>query len=258
MRYLIVTADDFGFTGPVNTGIIKSINEGVVTRTSLMVCTGEMETTLKQASEIEGKIGIHLQLTTGTPISSVDSVRSLVDDKGKFYSNWRHIDLEKVDREEVFKEWEAQIATVLDMGIKPTHIDTHHDVHRFSAILDVYISLAKKYNLSARPLNVNMRQKFASCGLQSADTYYDNWKGDNITVSNFITHMLGAFRLINNDGVLEFSCHPGFVDDKLRNNAKYVEERELEVSILCDPDVKKYLLKHNIQLLQNFESYCNA
>ncbi|OXG09101.1 hypothetical protein BC749_10383 [Flavobacterium araucananum] len=247
MKQLIITADDFGFSEGVTDGILKSMLEGAVSCTSVMVACGDLERIKEKALLIEGRIGLHLQITNGTPFCRPETVKSLVTDQGIFPYNWRQ--LKEVDQTELYQEWQEQIEQLLRLDIVPTYLDTHHNVHRFPAVFEVYIELAKKYDLPVRPLSKNMLQRYNHLKLQSTDICYESWCGMNVTPQSFIAHVLGAFRQIGNKGIVEFMCHPAFADEQLAKQSLYVKEREAELAVLCDPLIKEYLNKHNIQLL---------
>ena len=160
MNQLIISADDFGLTEGVTKGISESILKGAVTRTSAMMCTNGSVWIKKYAKDLDGKIGLHLQLTDGIPLLPPGEVSSLVDSNGNFPKKSKH--LSAVNTKEVEKEWEAQVKALLDLGIKPSHIDTHHNVHRFPKVFKAYYTIAEKYNLSARALSPIMAKKFES------------------------------------------------------------------------------------------------
>ena len=53
----------------------------------------------------EAEIGLHFSITSGRPLSSIDSVKSLVDDYGNFYSIGEIVSrLEKIDLKELERE----------------------------------------------------------------------------------------------------------------------------------------------------------
>lgn len=247
MKQLIITADDFGFSDGVTNGILKSMLEGAVSCTSVMVACGNLESIKQKAQLIEGRMGLHLQITNGTPLSKADTVKSLVTDEGVFPLNWRQ--LKDIDQQELYREWHKQIEQLFQLEIIPTYLDTHHNVHRFPAVFEVYTELAKKYELSVRPLSKNMVQRYNQLALQTTDICYEAWCGMNVTPQSFIAHVLGAFRQIGNKGIVELMCHPAFADEELATQSLYIKEREAELSVLCNPLIKEYLNKHNIELL---------
>ncbi|HMQ60564.1 MAG TPA: ChbG/HpnK family deacetylase [Flavilitoribacter sp.] len=246
MNYLIVNADDLGLTPGVSEGILKSMLDGIVTRTSAMVCTESRDLLPDWMAEIPGRVGMHLQLTDGIPLTPTNRIPTLVGPDGRFPKNkeyWLN-----PDPEEVRIEWENQIRWLLDCGVTPSHLDSHHNVHRFPPIQRIYVELAKKYRLPTRPLNDNMRNRFLNLGAIPGGMYCDTWEGMNVTAKSLIIHILGGFRRCTDQESLEFVCHPGYVDEPLCRRSHYLQAREQELKALCDPSVKHFLAERNICL----------
>lgn len=244
---LIISADDFGLTEGVTKGISESMLSGAVTRTSAMMCTNGSEWIKKYAKGLGGKIGLHLQLTDGTPMLPTEEVFSLVGSDGRFPAKSKQ--LGNVNPEEIEKEWEAQMGAILDLGITPSHIDTHHNVHRFPKVFKVYCAIADKYKLPTRALSPIMAKKLNSMGLLGSDYCYEKWYGEDLTTVNLVNHLIRAFQSIENNGTIELMCHPGYVDQNLELRSHYLQEREKELAIFLDSQLKSLLAKHNIELI---------
>ncbi|MFT5228766.1 MAG: putative glycoside hydrolase/deacetylase ChbG (UPF0249 family) [Glaciecola sp.] len=247
MKGLIISADDFGLTEGVTKGISQSIINGLVTRTSAMMCTNGLAWIKKYSNGLNGKIGLHLQLTDGTPLLPQEEVLSLVNVEGNFPEKSKQ--LGNLNLEEISKEWEAQMAALLNLGITPSHIDTHHNVHRFPKIFKVYCAIAEKYKLPARALSPNMAKKLDSMGLLGSNFCLEEWCGENVTSTSLVNHTLSAFRSIGNEGVVELMCHPGYVDQNLKARSHYLLAREQELEVFLEPKLKMLLEKHNIELI---------
>ena len=84
-KYLIVTADDFGYAQERDNGIIESFTNGIITRASLLINGSSSRTTAVKLAKEHGLIlGIHLNLTEGEPVSK-NSNNSLTSDEGCFF-----------------------------------------------------------------------------------------------------------------------------------------------------------------------------
>ena len=93
-RLLIINADDFGMCHAANAAITRSLTEGVVTSTTLMVpCAWAPHAMQWLAAHPDIPFGVHLTAVGDSlhyrwkPISCRDHVSSLVDETGNFY-NW--------------------------------------------------------------------------------------------------------------------------------------------------------------------------
>ena len=93
-RRLIINADDFGMTEGISEGIIKAHLEGVVTSTTLMANMPAAAYAIKLAQKTPDLgVGIHLNLTTGRPISTPEKVRTWINQvhsilKKFLYQDW--------------------------------------------------------------------------------------------------------------------------------------------------------------------------
>src|ERR1700747_656451 len=85
MRSLIVNADDLGWTAGVNRGIAEAHRNGLVTSASLLANGSAFEDGVKTARELPALgVGVHLNLSDGSPTSAPDQVKSLLNEKGQF------------------------------------------------------------------------------------------------------------------------------------------------------------------------------
>ena len=250
MKKLIVTADDFGITNGVTKGIIEAISSGIVSRTSAMVCTGQDICLQDLPHELFGRIGLHLQLTDGIPISKAGLVPSLITSDGSFPDHWRH--LNDPNPREILIEWENQLGRLRSYGIEPDHVDTHHNVHRFPKIFKAYCAFAKEHRLSTRPLSHNMAKRLRLLGLSDIDLCLESWEGKSQTIETFLSHVMGAFRSIGNSGCIEVMTHPGYADDDLAQRSRLLKERETELAVLCHEELPALLDARRIILHQHY------
>ena len=249
MRRLIVNADDFGMTDRVTAGIVEAINNGIVTSTTAMMCVeGSLERVNQWHHHVPGRVGLHLQLTDGKPCCDPETIPTLVGENGRFPRKLRKPHLLDVD--EVRREWMAQMERFQSLGIEPTHIDTHHNVHKkHPKILDVYSAIAQQYRTRARSGNDWLAQKLRHDGVACPDYTTSRWYGRPVTADQFIKLAKKAFQKIGSKGTIELGCHPGFVDESLGQISSYVEEREIELRILCDPEISERLSSLDIHVV---------
>ena len=238
IRPLIFHADDFNLTRGINRGIIRSFKEGVVRSTSIMTNLPGFEESISLLKESPGlDVGVHINLTFGKPLSELSEVRSLVDDSGTF---WRKPLLlkEMAKASEVEKEIRRQFKLCLDTGIVISHLDTHHHLHAaFPLVLDILISLAKEHKLGVRSVNHEMRDKLQKAGIPTPDNFNESFYGkDNISVDKFRNVIDTA-----PNGFCEIMCHPGYVDDELKEKSSYNDLREIEMETLTNPKVLEIL-----------------
>ena len=128
MSVLLINADDFGMSDGVVTGILECMQRGTLHTTSAMVCDPDDQRRVRaSAGQAPGRIGLHLQLTDGSPLSPPNRIPSLVNENGTFPNRSR--DMRTLNPSEVLVEWRAQLNCLRDLGVEPSHLDSHHDVH---------------------------------------------------------------------------------------------------------------------------------
>ena len=82
---LIINADDFGLTEPINRGIIESIENGIVNSVSLIANGPELKSACEYLRSNPNIFkGWHINLTSGKPVLAPVKIKSLVNGKGYF------------------------------------------------------------------------------------------------------------------------------------------------------------------------------
>lgn len=273
-RRLIINADGFGFTFGNNKGILETLDVGMVKSISTNVNFPAVEEIRKVSKDYpDVSIGIHLCLTAGKPVSHPSEIPSLVDHAGSFFKPSefkKRLLLQKIRRDDITRELETQVEKLLSMGIRITHWDSHQNQHLNPGFLFPALKVARKYAVErmrthrhyllsvnanrslmvlkfylghphkcirhgvARYLNMIARQK----GIRMADRMLTPGLVDNMSKIHQETWK-NLFRTLPK-GVSEIYCHPAYPDDELRENASYVEERDIERQLLNDPEVKKF------------------
>jgi predicted glycoside hydrolase/deacetylase ChbG (UPF0249 family) len=139
-RFLIVNADDLGFSPEVNTGIFAAFEKGVVTDASLLIKRPYAQDAIKMLLKKSFPVGIHID------IDSLLGWESPGKEKLSRQALLRIMDNHTFVRR-VKKEIKEQIESFLDTGVIPSHIDTHHHVHGFPQIFKPLIEAMKRYRI---------------------------------------------------------------------------------------------------------------
>src|ERR1700722_17766482 len=84
-KNLIVTADDFGAAEAVNDAVEQANEQGILPAASLMVSGAAAADAVRRARAMPSlRVGLHLVLVEGRPVSPAASVPDLVDASGHF------------------------------------------------------------------------------------------------------------------------------------------------------------------------------
>ncbi|MFJ7746278.1 chitin disaccharide deacetylase [Peribacillus sp. NPDC097295] len=239
MTKLIVNADDFGYCKGINLGIIECFQNGVVTSATLMANMPGAEHAAALAKEIQGLgVGVHLVLTCGHPVRS--DVPSLVREDGEFH---RIGDMPKfAEPADIEKELNSQMERFLSLGLKPTHIDSHHHVHGLEKVSPIVEKIAKKHGVPVRRLEDSLH---GYTEIKTTDRLITDFFGSNLTTN----HLIDILDSSLSSETVEIMCHPGYIDEAILTGSSYALPRVKEMSILTDPAIQKAIAVRNIQLV---------
>jgi chitin disaccharide deacetylase len=223
MKKLIINADDFGYSRGVNHGIIDCHQQGVLTSTTFMSNMPGAEHAVRLAKENpELGVGVHLVLTCDRPM--LDTHRTIVDVNGDFRSLSFYKGAFTVDYEEVYAEWKAQIEAFLSYGLTPTHLDSHHHVNSFGELPQVFLTLAKEYELPVRN-NMDIPAEF-----KTTDSF-------SYLIETALKDEKALDTLFETSNSVEVMCHPAYLDKKLMATSSFTYPRVDEVEFLTHPEI---------------------
>lgn len=249
MAYLTINADDFGMTHGVTFGIHKAITQGVVTSTSAMTCIEGTDNHLEAFAAItNGAIGAHLQLTTGNPILPPEKVPSLVNENGSFPAKSKMLSW-NINPDEIYAEWNAQIAKLEEWGVSPAYLDSHHHVHLMGQIMPVIAKLGKEKNIPVRSGSSVVTKKLRYLGVSAPDITILEFYGKDLNVERLRELLTAAVSLHGNDAVIELCCHPGMSSNELTQLSVYDTERETELDIFLKGEVREMINDLGFQLI---------
>jgi predicted glycoside hydrolase/deacetylase ChbG (UPF0249 family) len=216
-RELIVNADDFGRSSGTNAGIVKAHEQGIVTSASLMVRWPAAEAAAEYArSRRELSVGLHLDL-----------------------SEWSYRDGERVlvyEHAPIAHEVPRQLELFRSlMGRDPTHLDSHHHVHREEPVASASRAVAERLAVPLRGAG-----SIGYCG----SFYGQSGNGEPYPRGIEPEALIKLIERLP-PGVTELACHPGLDRDL---DSSYRVERPREVTTLCHPRVRAALEREQVSL----------
>ncbi len=154
MIRVVLNADDLGLHPRIDEGIFRAKEEGALTSTTVLVTGKTARHAIERARDLGLGIGVHLCLTTHlTPASRASEVRWLAPG-GRFRKDWAELSLAwlagLIPREEVLREFEAQLARARSMGATVDHLDTHQHLHLLPGLAPIVEELAVREGLPIR------------------------------------------------------------------------------------------------------------
>ena len=221
-RLLIINADDFGMCHAVNAAISRTLTEGVVRSTTLMVpCPWALHALHWLRDHPAIAFGVHLTaICDGAdyrwgPLTARDRAPSLVDETGYFYRFERMAEfLAQVKLDELEVEFKAQIEAVLAAHLTPTHLDWHAlRIAGRPDIAGVMLGLAQEYGLALRVYGRPMIEQVQSQGLPTNDyDFLDSYLLGPADKSARFAQLLRELP----PGLSEWAVHPGLDTAELR------------------------------------------
>jgi predicted glycoside hydrolase/deacetylase ChbG (UPF0249 family) len=234
VKKLVVNADDFGRSSPINRGIIEGHQKGIVTSASLMTRREGFDEAVQLARMNPGLgIGLHLDL---------DHFFEVQHGSGRLL---RYKDAE-IPLTAIADETESQLRKILQTGLPIGHLDGHHHVHLRPEIYATIAALTAKYKIKfiryfkgfydglypgiEMGWVLDVTKRF---GLSTINTFFAGWEPVESSLPGY-----SYFDPEASFDVAELMVHPG----------KTEPWRERELAHCSSPQTRSLLEKNGIQL----------
>jgi len=242
-----IVADDLGLDSAVNEGIFFALKNGLIDGVSLMAIGEMFDNAIRGLKNVPNtSVGIHLVLVEERSLTRI-----------KLPQNHRIFFIKYVfgliKKDEIEKELEAQVQKILGTGVRPRFINSHQHLHLLPGIMDIIISLAKKYGVNylrivnepiqsgenlfrqAQLLFLNFlswlaKKKIKKAGLQGNDFFVGFINAGNLNVEDL--RLAKKLKRMYPEKIVELGCHPGFESQELVKKYKhwhYHWAKEIEV-----------------------------
>jgi predicted glycoside hydrolase/deacetylase ChbG (UPF0249 family) len=219
-KYCIVNGDDFGASRGINRGIVEAHTGGILTSASLMIDMPASLEAIRLSDEHAGlSVGLHVNFTNeGSPVIDLEDIESA--------------------RSELARQYRLFVERA---GKAPSHIDTHHNVHRRLRLQPLFVEFAHQHGI---PLREHSPIRYYS-------GFYGQWDGESHPEHISPAQLIAVLETEVRPGFTELACHPGYAGDY---DSSYASEREVELRSLCDPVVRKRIEELQIQLINFFDA----
>jgi predicted glycoside hydrolase/deacetylase ChbG (UPF0249 family) len=266
---LIVNSDDYGRTAEVSRGVRAAHLNGIVSSTTCMMNIPTVVEDIRIAQQVTPNLGlgVHLVLTAGKPLLPASQVASLTSPDGSFQKLEQFLEqLDQADSSQVKAEWRTQIETFIKTtGCLPTHLDSHHHTSYFTEpLFHTMLELAQEYGAGIRLVFPQEHAKgFAGLSVEglptnhefaprllrefrpkTPDVFYTSFYAQNATKLELLRLIWGL-----KPGTAEIMCHPGYADSLLLVGSSYARQRESELAVLTDPEIRQAIQDCGIELI---------
>lgn len=147
--WVVVNADDLGLHPAVQRAVEAGAAAGVITSASLLANGPYLRQAVELAEAVD--LGVHLNLLRGRPLSPPDELPGLVDGGGCFLGSylrlWRRRCRGGLPLEAVEREWRRQVERVLELGVRPGHLDSEKHLHAWPELMPLAVRLARDYGI---------------------------------------------------------------------------------------------------------------
>lgn len=221
LKRLIVTADDFGASLPVNEAVEAAHRDGILTAACLMVGAPRARDAIERARRLPDLgVGLHVVVVRGKPVLPPDRIPDLVDRSGCFDGNlvragFRYFFLPRV-RRQLAAEIRAQFEAFRATGLALDHANAHNHMHLHPTVLGMIVDIGREFGLTAvrlphepgggiflAPWVASMKRRLRRAGLGFNDFIFgirDTGRMDGETLRRTIAALP--------DGVSEIFLHP--------------------------------------------------
>lgn len=277
---LIINADDFGMTHPVNEAIIDLIHHKRISSTSVMANMPFAVEAKSLTCFTDISIGLHINFTQGKPVSDASKISSIVDKDGNFLSKSDLLEKTKQNKVlydhikiELFAQYDQLQQFV---GNRISHFDSHQGSTRIQMVYKALFELSKERELETA---VRVHSKYYLLG--SADNpkiskpslhnvhnfglkrvmaeYYfrakrNSWRKTfktpdgmlfnlNNNALSILSDLSKLKTRIKDNGIYEISCHPATSTDGLND------------TVMTDIRIKEYNLLKSDEFGESLKFY---
>ncbi len=269
----IINADDFGWSAGVTDGILQAHRQGVLTSTTLAANMPDAARAAELARALPTLgVGVHLNACQGRPLTE-QAAEALADSDGVMRLTGPDVIARCIRRRgtvaAVLAEFEAQIRRVGELGIRPTHLDSHRHVHAWRPVAAGVARLARQFGIPhlRRPVEqlpgrwpaapakqvrtaalLRMMGWLVPGAARVLQPTRGTWGIRHTGCIDAAWLILAAERL--SEGLMEIMVHPGFAEDLDLGQTRLVASRRLELEALCDPAVRQaFSRRENVELV---------
>jgi chitin disaccharide deacetylase len=236
-KRLIITADDFGASLPINEAVEEGHRHGVLSAASLMVGAPAMADAVERARHLPALgVGLHLTLVDGNPVLPPRQIPSLVGGDGRFSDDPVRFGIKLFFSPDLQRQTEAEIRAQFERfhatGLPLDHVNGHQHFHMHPVVTRAIARIAPAFG--APPVRIpfeplrhcwraapdrsmqrlvswlfyaaqtsRMRRRLAAAGLPLND-YVFGINDSGAMVERRLLQFLDQLP----DGVSELYCHP--------------------------------------------------
>lgn len=273
-KKLIITADDFGLSLPINEAVEQAHTQGILNTASLMVGEIAAKDAVARAKRLPSlNIGLHITLVCGKPVLPAQQIPDLVGAEGRFSCDLVRRGFSFFFRPRVRRQLAAEIRAQFEAfqatGLALDHVNAHHHMHLHPTVMGLILKIGANYGLPAvrlpyEPLNDGndlgqgarlerlvttpwialMRRRLRRAGVRFNDYIFGLQDTGHMNRSRVLS-LLATLP----PGVSELFFHPATGPWEGINEDSESDEYQAELDALIDPDVVSTIRRTEVELI---------
>ena len=271
--YLIVNADDYGYFRCVSGGILEAARRGVVTATGVIANREGLQEQAEWLMACDAlDTGVHLNLTTGVPISAALR-QKCARWSGAFPGKYAMVTAVlsgAIPSHLIADEWRSQIERCIAVGLRPVFLNSHEHIHMLPPLFGVATVLAGQYGIPHVRVTTAERARRVSAAALVRNTLMRGMQLLSArTVARSAARATARFHGLDPSGklgldyfrrtlpslqpgaVYELMCHPGRLDRAEVQDPRLLayHDWEGELATLTSPELAELLDQHHVSVI---------
>lgn len=269
-KVLLLHCDDAGMCEEANIAVQSYILKGdMLSAAVMMPCPYAEEMVEWAIKHPTADIGVHLTHTSEwknyrwSTISDPAKVPGLIDPEGKMWHEVPDV-VKHASPKEVETEIHAQIDKMIQLGLRPSHIDTHMGtLYATPEFAKVFFETAVKYNIPANAIDLSdkdVADYYRAAGYPINDEmikYLESYplpKLDNFTSApdgkSYENKRENFIKLVQalKPGLTEIIFHASIETENLKSITGSWQQRVWEAQLFSDPAVKQFFKENDIEI----------
>lgn len=161
---VIVNADDLGISKEVNDATFDLMSKGRISSATILANGPATREAARCVSRFPGcSFGVHLNLTQFEPLTGGPEARLLLDDGAQMSRAIEQARPSLRRLRAAYRELCAQVERVASLGVRISHLDSHHHVHTRPLIFPVLKAVQRRYAIRRVRLSKNFYSSDTPC-----------------------------------------------------------------------------------------------
>jgi predicted glycoside hydrolase/deacetylase ChbG (UPF0249 family) len=218
---VIVNADDLGMSPEVNEATFALMSKGRITSATIMANAPATAAAARRTATFPRcSFGVHLNLSQFEPLTGGSGARLLVDERGQMSRANETAQPGSERLRATFQELCAQVERVLALGVRISHVDSHHHIHTRPFLFPVLKEVQRRYRIRSVRLAKNFYPSDRPCSthlLWKKRAY--NWALKSLyatrttdAFTEFLTYYHAEAASKRTIDRIELMVHPGATD----------------------------------------------